>query len=86
MESIEGGLKGQEIQLDLDNGLVCPNITYDSGNRYLVFLRKLRTGHFETYNTYFGAYRVRNGTVINWEFRAETKLDSVRAGIRKNLK
>jgi hypothetical protein len=85
IETIKGRVDGASFQLDFDNGLTCPNITYEHGERCLVFLTKLPTGHFATYNTYFGAYAVTNDIVINWEFQADTKLDVVRKEIRKHV-
>ena len=85
LETMKGRVAGASFQLDFDNGLACPNITYERGERCLVFLTKLPTGHFATYNTYFGAYAVTNDTVINWEFVADTKLDVVRKEIRKHV-
>jgi hypothetical protein len=85
IETIKGRVDGASLQLDFDNGLTCPNITYERGERCLVFLTKLPTGHFATYNTYFGAYAVSNEIVINWEFEADTKLDVVRKEIRKHV-
>jgi hypothetical protein len=84
IETIKGRIDGTSFQLDFDNGLACPNITYERGERCLVFLTKLPTGHFATYNTYFGAFAVTNDTVINWEFEANTKLEVVRKEIRKH--
>ena len=85
IETIKGRADGTNFRLDFDNGLLCPNITYERGERYLVFLYKLPTGHFATYNSYFGAYTVTNDTVINWEFAADTKLEVVRKEIWKHV-
>jgi len=85
IETIKGRVEGASLQLDFDNGLTCPNITYERGERCLVFLTKLPTGHFATYNTYFGAYAVTNDIVINSEFEADTKLEVVRKEIRKHV-
>lgn len=85
IETIKGRVDGASFQLDFDNGLTCPNITYERGERCLVFLSKLPTGHFVTYNSYYGAYAVTNGIVSNWEFEADTKLEVVRKEIRKHV-
>ncbi len=85
IEIIKGRVEGASFQLDFDNGFACPNITYQRGERCLVFLTRLPTGHFATYNTYFGAYTVTNDIVINWDFQADTKLEVVRKEIRKHV-
>jgi len=85
VETIKGRIDGTSFQLDFDNGLACPNVTYERSERCLVFLTKLPTGHFATYNSYFGAYTVHNDTVIGWERETETKLEAVRKEIRKRV-
>ncbi|MBA4150335.1 MAG: hypothetical protein H0X66_19670 [Verrucomicrobia bacterium] len=84
-ETIKGRIDVATFKLDFDNGLACPNILYKRGDRCLVFLSKLPTGHFTTYNSYYGAYTVSNDTVIDWEYKADTKLPNVRQEILKHV-
>ena len=85
IETIKGRIDGTSLQLDFDNGLTCPNITYRPGARCLAFLTTLPTGHLATYNTYFGGYTLTNDTVMNWQFEADTRLAVARTEIRKHV-
>ena len=85
VESIKGKVEAKTFQLDFDNGLTCPNVLYQRGQRCIVFLKKHTSGHFSTYNSYFGAYSISTNTVLGWEFKADTRLDVVRKEIQQHL-
>ena len=54
IEGIKGGTEGQLINLEFDNGNVCPNVWYSQGDDCVIFAVEMENGHYHTYNTYFG--------------------------------
>lgn len=77
VKAIKGLKVGDIYTLEFDNGYICPNVTYRKGEECLVFNRKLPGGHYETYNTYFGKYFVKNNKVQGWKQGSTTPLDEV---------
>ena len=85
VESIKGQVDGTTFLLDYNNGLGCPNVGYAPGDRCLIFATKLPTGHWETYNTYFGKFMITNGLVHGFESETNTSLEAARKEIRRHL-
>ena len=89
LQSIKGPEGRGEFEIEFDNGLGCPNVLYAPGEDCLVFATRRKNGRYETFNTYFGKYLVKNGTVLGWTEapRADepTPLADVMAQIRKYL-
>jgi hypothetical protein len=70
IQSIKGLKAGEIYTLEFDNGLVCPNVEYQKGDQCLVFNTKLPNGHYETFNTYYGKYMVKENKVVAWKQNA----------------
>jgi len=85
VEIIKGRIDDATFGLDYDDGLECPSVEYAPGERCLIFATRLPSGHFATYNSYYGKFIVINDTVVDWEYGAHSKLDAVRKEIRKHV-
>lgn len=67
LQSMKGPLAGTIVELEFDNGLVCPNATYSTETDYLVFWRAIGTDRYATYNFYHGKFLLDDGRVVGWE-------------------
>lgn len=67
VHSFKGLGKGQPIELEYDNGAVCPNVLYKPGEECLVFLVRNKNGRYSTFNSYYGKYLVKEEAVLHWQ-------------------
>jgi hypothetical protein len=58
--------QGQDkIKIRHTNGYVCPNVRYQKGKEYIVFLRKeADSDHYVTMNFYAGQFKIEEGQVV----------------------
>ncbi len=65
---IKGGQKGQPLLIGHSNGLTCPNVFYETGGEYLVFLKKIdkNPGEYATMNYYAGQFPIKDGKVLHF--------------------
>jgi hypothetical protein len=57
------GEPGREIEIEFDNGYVCPNVYYTPGEECVAFLAREPGGRYSTFNTYYGKYPVNGNTL-----------------------
>ncbi len=84
VQTVKGPQRPAEaIQIDFDNGFACPNVFYEPGQTYLVFLERGSDGRLSTVNFGSGRYKVDHGMVdgqaIELQSRVtlETALDAL---------
>ena len=85
IQSIKGLKAGEVFTLEFDNGFICPNVWYKKGDECLVFNTKMQNGDYETFNTYFGKYMVKENKVVGWQQNSDqaTAFDDVANEITK---
>lgn len=66
LQPIKGSGGRRAFEIEFDNGLGCPNVLYSPGEDCLVFVTRTENGRYQTFNTYFGKYLLRDGTVPGW--------------------
>jgi len=77
VEAIKGSRVGEIIQLEYDNGLVCPNVHYSKNEDVIIFAVKMDNGHYYTYNTYNGKYKVKTYDKVKKEIKRYLEKESV---------
>ena len=89
LQPIKGPEERRAFEIEFDNGLGCPNVLYEAGEECLVFATRTQNGRYQTFNTYFGKYLVKDETAAGWtEARypgRPTPWADVVAQIRKHL-
>ncbi|HWL51688.1 MAG TPA: hypothetical protein VNQ90_04590 [Chthoniobacteraceae bacterium] len=65
VHTFKGGEGTGTIKIRHTNGFTCPNVIYQAGEEYIVFLRKEPdSDHYLTMNHYAGQFKMEDGQVI----------------------
>jgi len=75
VQTVKGPLRPDDaIEIDFDNGFRCPNVDYEPGQRYLVFLARDANGRYSTVNYEAGRYKVEHGRVDGMAVELQDRL------------
>lgn len=67
VESFKGGRTGDQIKIRHTNGYGCPNVIYQKGTEYIVFLQKESDSNkYVTMNYYAGQFRVEGQQILGF--------------------
>lgn len=67
LDSFKGGAPGKTIQIRHTNGYTCPNVIYQTGREYIVFLHKeADSPYYVTMNYYAGQFRIEEKQVLSF--------------------
>jgi hypothetical protein len=81
------GRSSSRLIIAFDTSISCPNVQYEVGETYVVFLERVDDNHYVTINHEQGREVVKNGKIQGWRVddKVGTPVANVLAEIRKSL-
>jgi hypothetical protein len=89
IKSIKGLNVNQTFNLEFNNGLGCPNVTYKQGEKCIIFAKKMKNGNYYTYNTYFGKFKSYPNSLFegsSFGLKGEVSFKDIKTKILKLIK
>jgi hypothetical protein len=81
VEVIKGDRIPSHVIINFDNGSDCPNVLYERGAVYLVFLREDADGGYSTIGYSQGRFEIRDDLIDYWGRNEVVTLDGARQDI-----
>ena len=83
LEVIKGERVPSHVVINFDTGFVCPNVLYERGAAYLVFLHEDPDGRYSTVGYTQGRFKVRDDLIDYWGRQDVVTLSNAKQDIQR---